>query len=77
MDFKKTMDKAIKACDVSNESWTVYKGKVGSEKFGTVGDFRQALEAAKGIAKKLNKSVTINKNGTNNVWVVNPDGSFK
>ena len=75
MDFNKTMDKAIKMCDNNSKSYTVYKGYVWAEKFGTVGNFSQALKAAESLSKKLNKNIVIQESVTGKAWLVKPDGS--
>ena len=68
----KAIDKAIRCMDT--KSYTVYKGKIGAEKFGTVGDFQQANRAAISLAKKLNKEVVFEEVGTGRNWLVTPDG---
>ena len=68
----KVLDKAIKMLD--SKSYIVYKGKIGAEKFGAVGDFQQANRAALSLAKKLNKEVVFEEVGTGRNWLVTPDG---
>lgn len=74
-DFVKTLDKAIKACDAGPT--IAYEVIMDGKKLGTVGVYKQAIDAAVSYAKKNNKKVTIREIPTGKTWFAYPDGSVR